>query len=830
MVAHSYVGLRAAKYFAAVTPLGSASHAAAYNDAIQSNMDAVEGGSDMPDFLYACGNYSDHHDAGEVAHWPPFHAAYVSYVRTLANFKEGPGQWTEKTKKLVAFLFGVSIHYVTDEMWEGLTTQLANGVNFLAAQNLGAPGNSDRLESPANLGADFYLSFGVNLNDIKPWKRYFPLEDLVHVYHMTPTMKDPTKNFTDVTLRSLENCKLLFDLGLWAEAVLGQTVFTLYTTRIKRLPIIAESVLDTPVGGLDYISVRVQYIWDRIAQWLDVGQPLDPPWRREAVGNDADDRYSHRLFQAMKPFQVYAAQLQAMKTPGDRLFRSVDENDITKGLYFASDENGETAEMAEVICSMLETLVRVKFPDDPLIHDLPIFREAPSKQRPNDPAQMPPPWMNSHLGTLEGNESLGYYGHAFTSGDFDGDGLVDHVVSQYGAGIQGIAPQRGTVLISYGNGKNRSLHGPAKQSRFGFALEVVDLNLDGVDDLIVSAPAYSFSPNEVPVAYNATPVYRSWGKVFVFFGQAKHGVDIDNTLAFYTHHNFAALGRSLSTADVNGDAHKDLLIGAPFSPAQGTGLDGIMRGQVHIVLATKNITSAGASVDIKNGAFITLNGSSPYDLFGTSMIASKQYLYVGAPGHRVDKNNTVGCIYIFDLSSLEPNGSRAVHGIVGTDLLGQFGYSLGLYGLHLIVSAPSAGEEQQGKVLILDLSKLGERESLQGCLQGTIVGTANFGRFGRAIATTEGRLVISAPLSNTGNSWWRKRDRETGTVYVWNGIIPATGNSSSANASQMIQGDRQGGRFGSALSLSSDGILWIGSPRASTNGHEMNGVVDMMAI
>ena len=47
-----------------VTPLGSKLNAVAYNTAIRENTEAVAGGSDFPDFLYACGNYSDHHDAG----------------------------------------------------------------------------------------------------------------------------------------------------------------------------------------------------------------------------------------------------------------------------------------------------------------------------------------------------------------------------------------------------------------------------------------------------------------------------------------------------------------------------------------------------------------------------------------------------------------------------------------------------------------------------------------------------------------------------------------------------------------------------------------------
>jgi len=77
----------------------------------------------------------------------------VRYVRRLPDFLPGlaPGAnasavWSADTQRLVAFVFGLTVHYVTDEMWEGLTGQLAHGKGFveqLDSMNLGMDGVGD---------------------------------------------------------------------------------------------------------------------------------------------------------------------------------------------------------------------------------------------------------------------------------------------------------------------------------------------------------------------------------------------------------------------------------------------------------------------------------------------------------------------------------------------------------------------------------------------------------------------------------------------------------------------------------------------------------------
>jgi hypothetical protein len=59
------------------------------------------------------------------------------------------GQWTDATEKLVAFLFGNSVHYIADEFFEGLTSQMGRGqgmVEQLGAFDLNNSGIGDNSE------------------------------------------------------------------------------------------------------------------------------------------------------------------------------------------------------------------------------------------------------------------------------------------------------------------------------------------------------------------------------------------------------------------------------------------------------------------------------------------------------------------------------------------------------------------------------------------------------------------------------------------------------------------------------------------------------------
>ena len=115
MTSHVFVAYRTANYFGRISEEASPHNYSRYNAAIANNQPAVLGGADFPDFGYACGG---DHDAGEAAHWPAWHQAAVGYLQARPDWHDA--EWSDDTAKLVAFLFGASVHYIADEFFEGL--------------------------------------------------------------------------------------------------------------------------------------------------------------------------------------------------------------------------------------------------------------------------------------------------------------------------------------------------------------------------------------------------------------------------------------------------------------------------------------------------------------------------------------------------------------------------------------------------------------------------------------------------------------------------------------------------------------------------------------
>eukprot|EP00041_Stephanoeca_diplocostata_P027879 m.777859 g.777859 ORF g.777859 m.777859 type:complete len:523 (+) comp23269_c0_seq13:58-1626(+) len=283
MNTHTMVGDRTARFYGLIS--SNIPNASRFNEAIQRNLEAVHGGADFPDFGYACGA---NHSAGEAAHWPPWQAAGIEYVRSLPDFNSG--KWTNDTEKLVAFLFGVSVHYIADELWEGLDAEIGRGQGFvrtLSSFNLGHSGLNDNDEGVANLAADFDVGFALNESGIKPWDRYFPIEDIVRIYKVSGN--------DNVTEESMSACRLLFDLGLWAEMTFGPLLFPLYAQGLNKVPLVQERYLDLPIGGLDDMSVWANWVWQRVARWFNTGPPpVVPPSNADATVAHTDKKSDGR--------------------------------------------------------------------------------------------------------------------------------------------------------------------------------------------------------------------------------------------------------------------------------------------------------------------------------------------------------------------------------------------------------------------------------------------------------------------------------------------------------------------------------------------------------
>ena len=108
------------------------------------------------------------------------------------------------------------------------------------------------------------------------------------------------------------------------------------------------------------------------------------------------------------------------------------------------------------------------------------------------------------------------------------------------------AAPRGSAQIRTGRAKETS----SAQAWAGGAVGVGDVNGDGYDDVLLSAPAWDGSqPDE--------------GAAWLFLGDAA-GLGSEPTWSFESGQAGAALRALLPAGDVNGDGYADLLLGAPL--------------------------------------------------------------------------------------------------------------------------------------------------------------------------------------------------------------------------------------------------------------------------
>ena len=192
-----------------------------------------------------------------------------------------------------------------------------------------------------------------------------------------------------------------------------------------------------------------------------------------------------------------------------------------------------------------------------------------------------------------------------------------------------------------------------KQSRFGWALQVLDFNLDGVDDLVVGAPLACFRMMMYLYLLIQRPIIDVMEKVYVYFGARKTGLKQLSLAYLLRLPGNLTVWVLFLTKDIDLDSHADLLIGAPYSPINVTSP---LTGTVYAIKSAAHTYMGNKSeFDVSQAAYSEINGSAAYDLFGTSMSVDTNRLYVGAPGYRNSQarikgaKGTVGCVYGYNL-------------------------------------------------------------------------------------------------------------------------------------------------------------------------------------
>lgn len=172
------------------------------------------------------------------------------------------------------------------------------------------------------------------------------------------------------------------------------------------------------------------------------------------------------------------------------------------------------------------------------------------------------------------------------AGDMNGDGFADLAASSLGHN------NFGTVSVFLGGAELAKtpiikVPGNVTEDFYGAALASADFNEDGFSDLVVGVVAFESE--------------RRGGRVDIYLGGEK--IDRDSDLAIEGSAVSDKVGQAVSTGDVNGDGHADLVIGALAK----TGLSSV---RVHLGQPAALFSSTPAT---------SLMGSISTDRYGSSV-------------------------------------------------------------------------------------------------------------------------------------------------------------------------------------------------------------------
>ncbi|KAL4235881.1 Glycosylphosphatidylinositol specific phospholipase D1 [Mactra antiquata] len=568
IVTHIEISHRAKTYFK-----DDSGSSVDYAKMIRKHNDALMAGSPYPDSFYSdiCAN-GDYHDVSEDTHWAPFLNATVNYIR-----EKYPQPWDDATEKLVVFTFGIVSHQVADILWHNLGIQQG----FLQSMaNINYNGHFDEAHPVGDFGGDILTDYEMDLDYIpldQGW--YIPVEDLNAIYNKYngTSVHMPSDVILDcsvitylaryIPVDDLNQIYINYYNGNYTrmpKSILQECSQTLFIARLaevleaKKLidedgdtsPFLVDQFEKFFIGGVDDMAGWTNRIWQQTATMLEKGT------------SDCDIPKSTLFLHC----NTSTPKLSGYRKPG-------------KNGYFKLPSM-KSVSYDDVIVTKELRGIRIK--------PSPSFIDKLKRKRSESSALKFESNLKSGKATVKSPDNVLFVanenarlGESYATGDLNFDGKPDIVITAPGYGTSG-SPQEGRVYIVYGDdnglpetlnpdldtlestGQGQILKGwGTAQSRFGTSVAVMDINLDGADDIAIGSPAY-VDLFESPLQYN--------GYVMVYFGIPQKKI-VANGAANITivckKVQYCNLGYSMTSGDIDGDGNPDLIIGTPFAPNGG---------------------------------------------------------------------------------------------------------------------------------------------------------------------------------------------------------------------------------------------------------------------
>lgn len=430
--------------------------------------------------------------------------------------------------------------------------------------------------------------------------------------------------------------------------------------------------------------------------------------------------------------------------------------------------------------------------------------------------------------------------------DYNGDGMVDNVVTDPLATVNGVQ-EAGLVRVLYAGGvpaaditqasPNMGDVVPERGDRFGSAISWADFNGDGCTDLVVGTPYEDTGANGTAIKDSGivhiiygSPAGLGAGTAASLYGQASLG---GGTSEAGDHFGYAV------QAGTAASGQPYLIVGAP---GEGVSVDGVTManaGAINYMQGSTKLMLTQESPGVPGVA-------EPGDQFGAALAGTNRYFTVGVPGETIGADAVAaGTAAIFSqtLANGAPTPLTGVdqagdgEGLIGVAESGdRLGASLAMtnyrpagatYNTDALIAIGTPGESigtvpGAGSVAVLRIEPSGKYTQLKALDTGmaTVEGEPGAGDFfGQRVAlantntevvttTSTIRLAVGVPGRDVGGA------ADAGVIQIFNPLDADAGSADKiiTRGTALLPGTPTARDFTGISLRSGTNLLYVGVP------------------